>query len=383
MGGGAWGCYRSHLNIIEQCLMDGTKSVLLMEDDALCVPEFTQRVNAFMAAVPQDWEILYLGGQHLCQGKQKPVPLNDLVVKPYNVNRTHAWALRGKGLQEVYRHLNDTKVWRHANHIDHHMGHLIMSGKMKAYAPTHWLIGQNEGHSTVSQKIVPQRFWNGKDVVIPEDREVSATGRDYVIIVGLHRSGSSLLANVLRKLGVYMGDKFGGCESDGGGEAIEILRICERAMPFPQMRLRMTPHNIKSQFATFVKKQWDTTESLCGAKYPHFCVFAPYFTEICKARLHVIHAQRSLEHSIASLVKRSGKRHDHQKLENLQGFLWQEKNRFLKTTPHLTVQYDEMIDDPAAPMRAIVEHLKLEVSDAQIKAALNYVQPHKRHFSSK
>jgi hypothetical protein len=42
-----------------------------------------------------------------------------------------------------------------------------------------------------------------------------------------------------------------------------------------------------------------------------------------------------------------------------------------------------MIDDPAAPMRAIVEHLKLEVSDAQIKAALNYVQPHKRHFSSK
>jgi hypothetical protein len=37
-GPGSWGCYRSHLSLLEDCLNENVGSVLLMEDDATLVP---------------------------------------------------------------------------------------------------------------------------------------------------------------------------------------------------------------------------------------------------------------------------------------------------------------------------------------------------------
>ncbi len=37
-GNGAWGCYRSHLLILEKCLLEGIDSYVVFEDDAGFVP---------------------------------------------------------------------------------------------------------------------------------------------------------------------------------------------------------------------------------------------------------------------------------------------------------------------------------------------------------
>jgi hypothetical protein len=206
-GGGAWGCYRSHLNILEACLNDQVDSVLILEDDAIPVPDFAKRVHAFLKEVPDDWDMLYLGGQHLFQNRSPPITVNLEVVQVYNVNRTHAYAVRGKMLPILYNHLLP-KEWRKGQHIDHHFGHLHQKREHHIYAPTEWLIGQNQGKSNISGKTNPIRYWNGTDT--PQEPKIKMNQSklpNFVAVLGLHSSGSSCLAGVLHHLGLHMGNK--------------------------------------------------------------------------------------------------------------------------------------------------------------------------------
>ena len=61
---GARGCFLSHRQILGE-VAAGTENVLILEDDAFCVKGFGVKVAEFLAAVPDDWDQIYLGGQHL------------------------------------------------------------------------------------------------------------------------------------------------------------------------------------------------------------------------------------------------------------------------------------------------------------------------------
>lgn len=154
---GAWGCYRSHLRIIEDALQDGVESVLIFEDDATFVDDFTPRAIAFFEALPSDWGQAYLGGQHLARARQA-VPG---IVEGVNINRTHAYALRGPaGLQAAYRWLCSSNRWQDRHHVDHQYGRLHRNSELVAYAPQEWLCGQAPDQaSDVSGNPVAARWW--------------------------------------------------------------------------------------------------------------------------------------------------------------------------------------------------------------------------------
>ena len=124
-GNGAWGCFRSHLLILEKCLLEGIDSYVVFEDDAGFADDFPARLRRFVGELPDDWGMVYLGGQHLYAGKHPPQKITDHVYRPYNVNRTHAFMVRGRpAMKTLYRHLNWNE-WQTKHHIDHHLGRLI------------------------------------------------------------------------------------------------------------------------------------------------------------------------------------------------------------------------------------------------------------------
>jgi len=110
-GGGAWGCMLSHIRILEQALTDGLDRsggvLLVLEDDALFPPDFAERAVRFIRALPADWEQVYLGGQHRGLRVRPPQRVNDEVVRPFMVNRTQAYAVRGPFIRVLYQHLCD------------------------------------------------------------------------------------------------------------------------------------------------------------------------------------------------------------------------------------------------------------------------------------
>lgn len=158
-GNGAWGCYRSHMAILEHCINEGVDSYIVFEDDAQFRKDFQEEVANFFSELPQDWEMVYLGGQLLHEHAHPPIKISKNVYLPFNVNRTHCFALRGNGLRKVYRHCSNLP-FHTAEHIDHHLGRLHESGNINLYCPGRWLVGQGGVSSNISGKRESVNFFN-------------------------------------------------------------------------------------------------------------------------------------------------------------------------------------------------------------------------------
>ncbi len=155
-GGGAWGCMQSHRRVLERAIERGLKSILVIEDDAVCVSGFKEKVAEFLTAVPEDWDCLMIGGQHIEEEVAVPERVNDHVVKTKNCQRTHCYALRGPAIAALYRE------WcSKSGHCDHIMGPFM--ARFNTYAPTKFLVGQRESKSDINGKVNSQRTWNKPD----------------------------------------------------------------------------------------------------------------------------------------------------------------------------------------------------------------------------
>ena len=157
-GRGAWGCYRSHLQILEHCYQTGVDSYVVFEDDAIFRPNADSLLVSFLDELPPDWEQIYLGGQLLHEGQHPPRKVSDNVFIPYNVNRTHCFAVHRRGYEKLYKHLH-AAPFQNGEHIDHHAGRLHESGNLKLYCPGKWIVGQDAGPSNISGKTNPAHFW--------------------------------------------------------------------------------------------------------------------------------------------------------------------------------------------------------------------------------
>ena len=381
-GPGAWGCYKSHLRILEQCLENDIDSCLFMEDDAVCCEDFVARTQTFFKNLPEDWSMIYLGGQHLGTATSPPIQVNPHVYIPFDVNRTHAFGVRGRTMmQTLYKHLNAFKDWKTGFHIDHQLGQIHRQRSNPIYCPSEWLIGQDEGTSDVSGRKVVLRFF-------PAAESYSAVEKDFVCVMGLHRSGSSCLAMMLHKLGVHMGNDLGGYEAirGGGGEAAGLVNICESAMPFPSQDIECWPGRLQANFLTWIRerqKEVEDDERLAGGKHPNLCAMGSLLETTLKGRMKVIHINRPLQESIDSLVQREPAQ-DSKVITNLQKFLWKSKQEFLRKTnvPVLTVEYDDVLKKPTEVVDRIVNFLGIEPLESQRANAIAHPKPKYRHFVS-
>lgn len=391
-GGGAWGCYKSHANILEDALNNGINSVLIFEDDATFCSNFSDAAARYLEALPGDWVQAYLGGQHL--KKAKVLEGNPLVVQAQNINRTHAYAVRGReGITTLYRWLNETQGWVNRNHIDHHYGRLHKAASAGYYAPAQWLCGQASGHSDISWKETGERWWTragvaeeARDLVVHETAPITNCGQ-FVAVVGLHRSGSSCIAMMLHKLGVNMGDKLVGWESrnGGGGEAANLARLCERAARFPAAGFTHPPDQIRRNLRTWVNGRIAKAKKKgirVGGKYPHLCAMGDMLKDICGRGLRVVHCNRPLAESIESLQRRSRTAKgwlnaSDEQCERVQQWLWEEKTRFISSLPKnqvLTVDYADVLSRPALVVDQMAEFLGLHPTEEQCALAAAHVK---------
>lgn len=159
-GNGAWGCHLSHEKILEDAIQEGLHEeggmLLVLEDDALFEPDFADRVRNYLRVVPQDWDQIYLGGQH--KGHRRPRFINKSVKKGMKVNRTHAYAVNWRyiiGLSTYLSRCMKKKSYPH--HVDHRME--LKHSQINCYVPTRWLVGQRRGTSDIGKSSNEDRFW--------------------------------------------------------------------------------------------------------------------------------------------------------------------------------------------------------------------------------
>ena len=86
---GAYGCLRSHLEIIKEARRLGWPNVLIFEDDAALDTELSEKFRSYFQQVPADWEMLHFGVNHMAA----PIEVSANVVRITSANSTFAYAL--------------------------------------------------------------------------------------------------------------------------------------------------------------------------------------------------------------------------------------------------------------------------------------------------
>jgi Glycosyltransferase family 25 (LPS biosynthesis protein) len=147
-GPGAWGCLLSHRSVFESAINDGVSSLLVLEDDAYPVQNFSLLSQKFLASVPDDWDGLMFGAEHMLP----PQTISPGIVRCVAANRSHAYAVRGRFMSVLLQFWQNTAN----DHCD-----IVISSLMrhfKLYAPDPFLIGQDGGPSDVTGRKEPLRF---------------------------------------------------------------------------------------------------------------------------------------------------------------------------------------------------------------------------------
>ena len=149
-GGGAYGCMQSHRHILEQAILDDVKQLLVLEDDMVLCDGFAEKAAAFLADVPGKWDQLMIGGQHMANPTEiKPSQGEHLgIVQCTDCQRTHAYAIRGRFLRNLYQRWVSNK-----GHCDHIMGPFQRS--YFVYAPDPFLAGQARSKSDINGRYNP------------------------------------------------------------------------------------------------------------------------------------------------------------------------------------------------------------------------------------
>lgn len=157
----SWACYRSHLAVIERFLSSGDTAVMVLEDDAVPTTRLFRELFAnYYDALPYDWGLAYLGGQLLFTKSHRPeeVPDNEHWLRPYNVNRLHAYMLRRSAAESLYDWLVDPSNFKRKMQVDHCVG-AWMKGRRDVYVPDQWLVTQRDGVSHIKLTRIVRNQW--------------------------------------------------------------------------------------------------------------------------------------------------------------------------------------------------------------------------------
>jgi hypothetical protein len=211
-----------------------------------------------------------------------------------------------------------------------------------------------------------------------------------VLVLPLPRSGSSMVAGVLDRLGIDMGP----CQPPDAANPLgyfEDVRFVAMHRAWSRryetdpdrIRLRLPPWNSApsaADLARYARLVMTCAEQPCwGVKDPELCYYAVHFANALRRPLRVIATTRDPNTAAASL----GARRHFSPADCAMIIEEYDRRQALTLTelashgvaPALTINYDQALDDREGTVRRIAGHVDLPVT----AAAVTFISPALRH----
>ena len=374
-GGGAWGCYKAHLRILEDCLNQEINSVLILEDDAVFIDGFAEKVQEFWKHLPEDWEMVYLGGQHIQEDLGLPRKINEWVYHPFNVNRCHCYGLRGRRmLERAYKHLNNFADWKVDHHVDHYLGELHKQMKTGFYAPKEWLVAQSEGKSDICGADLKLRLFPSS-----EETLAPTIDRPCVAVMGTYFGGINTLAGAMKALGLFLGRDLGKISPDQPHffEDVYLGEICRNSYSEPwleEQRPQIDRVNHLRRWAGLQCKDMPEEVTLVCGKHPMLSLMGQEIMETWKEPKFIC-IERNPDECYKSMQKVSWCWHPSAAKHSF-ALLEKAREEFFAThQPSLfRIQYDAMKLDPEQVLTELCEFLQHVPTEQQRRSALTLIK---------
>lgn len=163
---GQIGCTLSHFSILKNCLENQYKNYLILEDDFeidLDENSFLEKLQACLQDLPNDWDVLYLGGNLTNEYGQFPIAKYSKNL--YQVNSchtTHAIAINHKAASKIANtigEITDIVKWISNNGtIDVFLSKIFLK-KNNCFISNPNLILQQEDFSDIENQIFNYKDW--------------------------------------------------------------------------------------------------------------------------------------------------------------------------------------------------------------------------------
>jgi len=112
---GAVGCAMSHKMIWEDVVQNKKKLVLVVEDDAVILPDFRKKISSLISELPPQWDILYLGSSQYTIEKS----ISPHLARPSRIYGLFAYVINWQGAARLLNqcfplhYQLDTELWTH------------------------------------------------------------------------------------------------------------------------------------------------------------------------------------------------------------------------------------------------------------------------------
>lgn len=137
---GALGCSLSHIGVLEDAKENRYDSILVFEDDIVFERNFDRRFEDYYSQLPDDWKMLYLGGNH----RKKPEKYSRNVSIVKKTLTTHSYALKS----EIYNYVLDKINGKHYDlPVDNIYTHIQREKTVYTFNPR--IVVQLEGYSDI------------------------------------------------------------------------------------------------------------------------------------------------------------------------------------------------------------------------------------------
>jgi GR25 family glycosyltransferase involved in LPS biosynthesis len=101
LSNGELGLIMSNLNIINEAISERLDKILIIEDDCFFTSEINN-VDTYFNLLPNDWDMLYMGGNHNTHiGVNPPIKINDKVVKLHTTYSTHFVGIKSTVFEHI------------------------------------------------------------------------------------------------------------------------------------------------------------------------------------------------------------------------------------------------------------------------------------------
>lgn len=189
-----------------------------------------------------------------------------------------------------------------------------------------------------------------------------------IAMLGLYRSGSSAAAGALHHLGVDMGSPYFGDHY----ESLVLARKLRLWWREPQLREMMPREARVRRLADWIDWQERKPTPWIGAKHPLLSARGEDLQEAWGTDVRFIWTWRPLEESIDSIKRIGWWTPD--LAESLQRRLWDSLQRFFAHTPHLRIDFADMVADPSREIGRMVEYLQIAPDPARIRTAVDSIR---------
>jgi glycosyl transferase family 25 len=142
------GCLLSNLEIIKDAKSKGFKNILILEDDVIFRDDFESKFKEYISQIPENWDMLYLSGNHNEHGGYGVDKISENIIKCYLTYSTHSFAINSTLYDTVIDYLSKNKI----KPVD--VLYTELQRSCNAYSIFPGITTQRMGFSDIENKIV-------------------------------------------------------------------------------------------------------------------------------------------------------------------------------------------------------------------------------------